>query len=107
MSASGTKLTHKAGQSAPDRRSLMKILAGTALLRVTGANAAKSFTIAYLALLPSEDRASFMARFMRRLNELGYRDGQNLRLIYRSAEGQPELLPGLASALVTFAWGTS
>jgi putative ABC transport system substrate-binding protein len=83
-----------------DRRSLIIVLAGTAFLRVTGANAAKSFTIAYLALLPGEDRMSFMARFMRRLNELGYRDGQNLHLIYRSADGQPELLPGLASELV-------
>jgi putative tryptophan/tyrosine transport system substrate-binding protein len=78
----------------------MKLLAGIAVLGVTGANAAKSFTIAYLALLPGEDRTGFMARFMRRLNELGYSDGQNLHLVYRSAEGHPELLPGLASELV-------
>src|SRR5271165_7151670 len=83
-----------------NRRSLMKVLAGTLLLRATGANAAKSFTIAYLALLPGEDRMSFMARFMRRLNELGYSDGQNLRLLYRSAAGRPELLPSLASELI-------
>jgi len=43
---------------------------------------------------------SFMARFKRRLDELGYKNGQNLRLIYRSAEGQPQLLSGLASELV-------
>jgi putative ABC transport system substrate-binding protein len=42
----------------------------------------------------------FMARFIRRLDELGYKNGQNLRLIYRSAEGQPQLLSGLASELV-------
>jgi len=83
-----------------DRRSLMKVLAGVTLLGVTGASAAKSFTIAYLALLPGEDRTGFMAMFMRRLNELGYSDGQNLHLLYRSAEGHPELLPGLASELV-------
>jgi putative ABC transport system substrate-binding protein len=41
-----------------------------------------------------------MARFIRRLDELGYKNGQNLRLIYRSAEGQPRLLSGLASELV-------
>src|SRR6516162_8835661 len=75
-----------------DRRLLMKALAGAAFLGMTGANAAKSFTIGYLALLPGEDRMSFMARFMRRLDELGYKNGQNLRLIYRSAEGQPQLL---------------
>ena len=43
---------------------------------------------------------SFMGRFMRRLDELGYKNGQNLRLIYRSAEGQPHLMSGLASELV-------
>src|SRR6266702_3475621 len=59
----------------------------------------KSFTITYLALLPGEDR-SFVPNFLRRLNELGYVDGQNLRLVYRSAEGRPELLPGLASDLM-------
>jgi putative ABC transport system substrate-binding protein len=32
--------------------------------------------------------------------KLGYKNGQNLRLIYRSAEGQPQLLSGLASELV-------
>jgi putative ABC transport system substrate-binding protein len=37
---------------------------------------------------------------VRRLNELGYVDGQNLRLVYRSAEGQPQLLPAIASDLV-------
>jgi putative ABC transport system substrate-binding protein len=67
---------------------------------MTRANAAKSFTIGYLALLPGEDLMGFMARFMRRLDDLGYRNGQNLRLIYRSAEGQPQLLSGLASELV-------
>jgi putative tryptophan/tyrosine transport system substrate-binding protein len=85
-----------------DRRSSMKILAGAALLGIVrGASAqkAKSFTVAYLALLPGEDR-NFVPRFLRRLDQLGYVDGQNLRFIYRSAEGKPELLPGLASDLV-------
>src|SRR5215471_17268930 len=85
-----------------DRRSLIRVLAGAVLLGATRTNAqkAKSFTISYLALLPGEDRMSFMARFLHRLNELGYVDGQNLHLDYRSAEGQPELLPHLASDLV-------
>ena len=77
-----------------DRRSLMRILAGAALLSVerrATAHKAKSFTLAYLALLPGEDRMNFTAMFVRRLNELGYVDGQNLRLVYRSAEGQPQL----------------
>jgi len=81
----------------------MRSLAGAVLLGATGASAqkARSFTIGYLALLPGEDRMSFMASFTRRLNELGYADGQKLHLDYRSAEGRPELLPGLASELVS------
>src|SRR5260370_15967418 len=85
-----------------DRRSLMKILAGAALLgiaRRAGAQKAKSFTIAYLALLPGEDR-NFVPNFLRRLDQLGYVDGQNLHFVYRSTEGRPELLSDLASDLV-------
>jgi putative tryptophan/tyrosine transport system substrate-binding protein len=85
-----------------DRRAFVKILAGVALTgiaRRAGAQKAKSFTIAYLALLPDEDR-SFVPNFLRRLDQLGYVDGQNLRFVYRSAEGRPELLPGLASDLI-------
>src|SRR5215468_5854372 len=86
-----------------DRRSLIKILASAAFLGVASratAQKAKPFAIAYLALLPGEDRTIFMLEFARRLKELGYIDGQNLHFIYRSAEGRPELLAGLASDLV-------
>ena len=85
-----------------DRRSLVRILAGAALLGIAhraGAQNAKSFTIAYLALLPGEDR-NFVPNFLRRLDQLGYVDGQNLHFVYRSAEGRPELLPDLASDLI-------
>ncbi len=85
-----------------DRRSLMKILAGATLLgvaRTASAQKTKSFTITYLALLPGEDR-NFVPNFLRRLDQLGYVDGQNLHFVYRSAEGRPELLPGLASDLI-------
>jgi putative tryptophan/tyrosine transport system substrate-binding protein len=64
-----------------------------------GAQKAKSFTITYLALLPGEDR-DFVPNFLHRLDQLGYTDGQNLHFVYRSAEGRPELLPGLASDLI-------
>ena len=83
-----------------DRRSFLKVLGCGALLRVNRAQAAKSFTIAYLALLPGEDRTSFMTSFVRRLNELGYSEGENLHLVYRSAEGRPDVLPSRASELL-------
>jgi putative tryptophan/tyrosine transport system substrate-binding protein len=85
-----------------DRRAFVKILAGGALLgnaRRADAQKAKSFTVAYLALLPGEDR-NFVPHFLRRLEQLGYVDGQNLHFVYRSAEGRPELLPDLASGLI-------
>ena len=85
-----------------DRRSLMKVLGAAALLGIaprTSAQHGKSVTIAYLALLPNEDRA-FVPNFLHRLDQLGYVDGHNLHFVYRSAEGRPELLPGLASDLV-------
>jgi ABC-type uncharacterized transport system substrate-binding protein len=82
-----------------DRRALMKAFAVAALLRASSASAQKpkSVTVAYLALLPGEDRTLFVTTFRHRLDELGYVDGHNLR---RSAEGLPERLPGLAAELV-------
>jgi putative ABC transport system substrate-binding protein len=85
-----------------DRRSFIKILTGATLLSAgsrAGAETTKSFTVAYLALLPGEDR-NFVPKFLHRLEELGYVDGRNLHFVYRSAEGRPELLPGLASDLI-------
>ena len=81
----------------------MRMFAGAGLVGVapqSAAQKARSVTIAYLALLPAEDRMNFTVMFMRRLDELGYVEGRNLRFIYRSAEGRPERLPDLASELV-------
>ena len=86
---SAARILGAGGTCMTDRRSLMKILAGATLLGVArraSAQKAKSFTIAYLALLPGEDR-NFVPNFLRRLDQLGYVDGQNLHFVYRSAEG--------------------
>jgi putative ABC transport system substrate-binding protein len=88
-----------------ERRKFIKLIGVTAvawpLVVARGASAqkAKSFTITYLALLPGEDR-DFVPNFLHRLDQLGYIEGQNLHFVYRSAEGRPELLPGLASDLI-------
>jgi putative ABC transport system substrate-binding protein len=81
------------------------LLAGVALV---AAGASPTFTragqphrLAYLALLPDEN-ATLMRLLLDRLRELGYRDGPDLIVGYRSAEGNPERLPELASELV--AW---
>jgi putative ABC transport system substrate-binding protein len=86
-----------------DRRSFITLLGSAAIFAVACpaiAQKAKSVTIAYLALLPGEDRMSFIREFVKGLGELGYVEGQNLKFVYRSAEGHPDLLPGLASELV-------
>jgi putative tryptophan/tyrosine transport system substrate-binding protein len=49
-------------------------------------------------LEPASERTWFDA-FRAALGELGYVEGQSLSIEYRSAEGQPERLPGLATEL--------
>jgi putative ABC transport system substrate-binding protein len=55
--------------------------------------------LAYLALLPGEN-LTFAKSFLQRLDELGYREGQNMVWDYRSADGHAERLPQLAAELV-------
>jgi putative ABC transport system substrate-binding protein len=59
----------------------------------------KKHRIAYLALLSGEN-TTYAKPLLERLQELGYREGQNMVWDYRSAEGRTELLPQLASELV-------
>ncbi|MFO1082468.1 MAG: ABC transporter substrate-binding protein [Reyranellaceae bacterium] len=82
------------------RRHVASLIAGAFVLaREAGAQPKKIPRVAWLALLPGEDRA-WMKAFRERLAELGYREGENLILDYRSAEGRPERLPDLAAELV-------
>jgi putative ABC transport system substrate-binding protein len=62
--------------------------------------AAKVYRIGYLSLLPGEDKTLGKA-FAQRLQELGYREGKNLTVEYRSAEGRPERLGKHAADLVS------
>src|SRR5262249_31224449 len=59
----------------------------------------KPHRLAYLALLPGEN-STYAKSFLQRLEELGYREGQNMVWDYRSAEGHAERLPQLAAELV-------
>ncbi len=57
---------------------------------------ARSYRVAYLALLSDQDAAIVKQR----LNELGYSEGKNLIFDFHSADGQLDRLPQLASELV-------
>jgi putative ABC transport system substrate-binding protein len=80
------------------RRDFLALIGGTAVLATT-ASAQQPARIGYLALLPGED-GTLMKLLLNRLDQLGYREGKNLTVEYRSAEGHPERLPQLAAELV-------
>jgi putative ABC transport system substrate-binding protein len=61
--------------------------------------AGKIYRIGFLSLTPGEN-ATLMKALLERLQELGYSEGKNMTLEYRSAEGRPEQLPQLAMELV-------
>jgi putative ABC transport system substrate-binding protein len=87
------------------RRDFITRIGGTAAsavlwpLAVRAEQSMKLHRLAYLALLPGED-ATYAKSFLQRLQELGYREGQNMVWDYRSAEGHSERLPQLAADVV-------
>ena len=56
-------------------------------------------TVAYLAVAASSDDPAIEA-FRQALRELGYVEGRNIKIEFRSAEGQVDRLPNLAQELV-------
>ena len=50
--------------------------------------------------LGNADAKSFKTNLREGLRELGYVEGQNITFDFRSAEGKPDRLPGLAAELV-------
>lgn len=83
------------------RRDFLCVLGGAVALPLTAGaqQPGKSYRVAYLALLPGED-TTLAKPFLERLQELGYTEGKNLTLAYRSADGRPERLPQIAAELV-------
>src|SRR4051795_7335645 len=83
------------------RRDFIGLLSSAVALPLTAGaqQPGRSYRVAYLALLPGED-TTLAKPFLQRLQELGYDEGKNITLAYRSADGRPERLPQLAAELV-------
>ena len=60
------------------------------------AQQSRSFRIGYLAFVAGKDSTIIVQR----LQELGYRQGENLEFTYRSVDGRSELLDSLAAELI-------
>ena len=57
--------------------------------------------IGYLAVNSLSDNAARIDAFRQGLRELGYVEGKNIIIEWRSAEGKPDRLPALAAELVS------
>jgi len=83
------------------RRNLVKLLVGVAPLWPLSVRAQRSRVARIGALyLGIADGDSFKQELREGLRQLGYVEGQNLVLEFRSADGRPERLPHLAAELV-------
>src|ERR1043165_270788 len=81
------------------RRAFIALLAGIAVCSF-GARAQERVPIVGILALGSPDPEIFMGAFRSGLKDLGYIEGQNIRLVLRSAQGKAAELPRLADELV-------
>jgi len=86
-----------------DRRGFINALAGGLLAAptvVAGQQAGTAHRIGVLEVLEAGSNVANLNAFRQRLRELGYVEGQNLVIEYRSADGRAERFPDLAIELV-------
>ena len=76
------------------------LFAVLAVATVAYAQSATTYSIGMLSPASSSAMASRLESFRQGLADLGYREGQNLTIEYRWAEGKDDRLPGLAAELV-------
>jgi putative ABC transport system substrate-binding protein len=83
------------------RREFITLLGGAVAWPVAAhAQQPGIYRIGLLEMTPAASNAANFDAFRKGLRELGYVEGQNLVLDYRSADGRPERFPQLAAALV-------
>jgi putative ABC transport system substrate-binding protein len=85
-----------------DRRSFIGTVAGALLTAPLAAEAQQAAKIARIGYLVTNLAANphWLEAFLQGLRDLGYVEGRNLVIEYRSAEGKLERLPALAAELV-------
>jgi putative tryptophan/tyrosine transport system substrate-binding protein len=89
--------------SAVDRRTFIGGVASALLAAPLAAHAqqaGKVFRIGILEAIPAAQNAANLEALRKGLRELGYVEGRNLIIEYRSADGRAERFPELASELV-------
>jgi putative ABC transport system substrate-binding protein len=85
-----------------DRRAFIGTVAGGLLAAplAAEAQAGKVYRIGILETIPAAQNAANLAALRKGLRDLGYVEGRNLIIEYRSADGRAERFPDLASELV-------
>jgi ABC-type uncharacterized transport system substrate-binding protein len=86
-----------------DRRAFIALATGsllTAPLAAGAQQAGKVYRIGMLETRSTVLNAANIDAFRQGLRELGYKEGQNLEIVYRSSDGRDERFPSLASELV-------
>jgi len=82
------------------RRDFITLIGGAAVSPLAARAQAKVYVVGILETIPrAQNQANFSA-LVRGLRELGYVEGQNLQIDYRSADGRGERFPQLAAELV-------
>jgi putative ABC transport system substrate-binding protein len=84
------------------RREFIAGLAGSAAWPIAARGQQQTMpVIGFLNSASPAAFAPFVSSFLRGLDEVGFVDGQNVSIEYRSAEGQPDRLPALAAELIS------
>ena len=85
------------------RRTFIGVIAGGLLAAPLAAEAQQAGKVYRIGMLETRSTILNMANidaFRQGLLELGYKEGQNLEIVYRSSDGRDQRFPGLASELV-------